>query len=160
MDSRIDLTQNRDFRKRRRIPKFHNKKGNYPWSKIQNWTSFSISYNNSLIFTGNKQQRLKQKKDYEFDYQLSNTCFKCGKFVEPWNEFYGLCFNCSQEESETKIDELNTLPMTEIFKNKMYKKVVKKKNVVIRDGFTMFSSNQWIDSDSLIVDIFDDWEEF
>lgn len=154
MDRRIDLTENRDFRKRGNDFVFHPSLGNFtfksphPWSYTEKWYSTNDNPETSLILTGCKEEREKKKKSYKFTYEYNIHCDKCGKNIKPWDMFYDLCKSCNQEETELIIYE-NDLPLTRIFKNLLCKKIGINTNThFIRVDV---SNTQWIN-----VEEFDD----
>lgn len=104
MKSNVDLTLNRDFRKKntnfKSIAQFiKNKK--LLWDDFRFVNNSSNNDETQLIFTGDKFER-KYKKYVEM---RNNQCDRCGEILDkfPWYNTQGLCHICDSElESQTK----------------------------------------------------------
>lgn len=141
MDARIDLTENRDFRKRDNHSLFLSnfKLRKFPWMDAEKWYSTNESNNiNVLFLTGDKKTRLNKKRELEIYNNIH--CDKCGNKLKPWGEYYGLCSICDKEEKELIIREDN-FPMTKVFKEKLLGNNKRKVEKIITVDATQ---NNWI----------------
>lgn len=100
MDSRIDLTENRDFAKthRRTIQDlaeiFRMGDARFPWDRSNIYKGDDNPY--EPVATGDKQEREKKKNWIKMESGL--VCERCGAEVRaPWLVRYGLCRGCDKE---------------------------------------------------------------
>lgn len=170
MDSRIDLTENRDFRKNSSTQIFINgmsidnqhsffintKLYNFPWQKILSEWKDSTNGIHELFFTGSKKQILKKKlnkeKDKKFESEYARRCERCGKSMSvPWLKHYSLCLKCS-DSLENEIIEINKdLPLTQRFKTLAIRKSKLSKRVKFRVN-NLNVESQWVSRETLVDD--------
>lgn len=107
MRSNIDLTLNRDFRKRNRnlskVRHLFLLKGNYPWTTSKSASSESI---NDLVFTGTKEDRIYKKKGKEYMNGISCECCGGDFLKKPWEDDKSrLCYPC-QDRLKKNINKI------------------------------------------------------
>lgn len=115
MHERVDLTENRDFRKEGGILSslLISNLRRFPWIDAESWYSTNEAcFLNELILTGDKKTR--SKKRFEVQIHNNEMCEKCGKYLKLWDGYRGLCYDCDKEESEL-IVPIGSYPMTEVF---------------------------------------------
>lgn len=100
MKDNIDLTEDRDFRRKIDVTEISRAVMQtfgcrFPWqinNKVSNYTD-----ERSLVFTGSKEDR-KQKCRYK-TFENGLMCERCGADLskKPWNMKYTLCMRCEKE---------------------------------------------------------------
>ena len=102
MDERIDLTLNRDFRKKINksiLSRLIIGKARYPWSTKTTLHSLDFS-EKELFFTGDRETRKNKLRHQEMEQNYGGMyeCDRCGRLINnlPWSKFKTLCKSCDE----------------------------------------------------------------
>jgi len=96
ISSRIDLTSNRDFRKKFSLNDIWKRMTGikFPWKKIDS-KNHTVQLTPCLFCVGYKHEILKNK---QYVNSCNNNCMCCGKMINkiPWKNYKDLCNDCDK----------------------------------------------------------------